>query len=231
VRDGEIDDILKRAAEGMPEVDPAVVNRASAALRDSISPVRPLPPEWLWRGGLFAICAAVAVAGGWFLGPRGIQKMNALEIGTIFPVLSLLTWMAAVACVAAVTPGSRRPMPPRMLATAACVALAIVFGLLFTDYAAERFVAQGMKCLIVGMAHAIPVSIGAALLLHRGYAVDARGAWVAKGTLAGLAGVAMLELHCANFEAPHVLVWHVAVLALSALLGAAIGWMLSRGWS
>ena len=42
------------------------------------------------------------------------------------------------------------------------------------------------------------------------------------GTLASLAGVAMLELHCANLEALHVMVWHVGVIPLSGAAGALI---------
>jgi hypothetical protein len=56
-------------------------------------------------------------------------------------------------------------------------------------------------------------------LLRRGFAVNPPAAWFAAGALAGLAGVTMLELHCANFEAPHIIVWHIAVIPLSALIG------------
>jgi hypothetical protein len=36
----------------------------------------------------------------------------------------------------------------------------------------------------------------------------------------------VLELHCANFEALHVLVWHTLVVPVSAGFGALIGWAL-----
>jgi hypothetical protein len=39
----------------------------------------------------------------------------------------------------------------------------------------------------------------------------------------------MLELHCPNFEAAHLLVWHMAVVPLSAALGAFAGWLI-RFW-
>jgi hypothetical protein len=51
-------------------------------------------------------------------------------------------------------------------------------------------------------------------------------AGLAVGSLAGLAGPAVLELHCANFEALHVLVWHTLVVPVSAGFGALIGWAL-----
>jgi len=36
----------------------------------------------------------------------------------------------------------------------------------------------------------------------------------------------MLELHCANFQAAHVLVWHIAVVPLSGAAGALVAWSL-----
>ena len=42
----------------------------------------------------------------------------------------------------------------------------------------------------------------------------------------------MLELHCANFLALHILLWHTAVLPASAAAGALVGWALRgiRPW-
>jgi hypothetical protein len=36
----------------------------------------------------------------------------------------------------------------------------------------------------------------------------------------------MLELHCQNFQAAHVLVWHIGVIPLSAAAGAFVAWAL-----
>ena len=47
-------------------------------------------------------------------------------------------------------------------------------------------------------------------------------AGLAAGTLAGLAGLTMLEFHCANFNAMHVMVWHTAVVPVSGLVGAIV---------
>jgi hypothetical protein len=38
----------------------------------------------------------------------------------------------------------------------------------------------------------------------------------------------MLELHCPNFQALHILIWHVAVVPMSAAAGALLGRMLGR---
>jgi hypothetical protein len=43
-----------------------------------------------------------------------------------------------------------------------------------------------------------------------------------------LAGVGVLELHCPNFEAAHILVWHTAVVPVSGAAGAIVGWIAQR---
>ena len=222
MRDRDIDDILNRGAGSPPDVDPNLLDRISASVHSGLQPVRPLPSPGTLIAGLVSICVAVAIAGGVALGPHGIQKMTALQIAIVFPVLALLIFLSAVLAVAEVIPGSRRIWPslsPWMFSAAGCIALAVVFGMLFSDPGTEHFVAQGLTCLRAGLLQAVPAAAGGAWLLRRGFAVNPSAAWYAAGTLAGLAGVAMLELHCANFEAPHIIVWHIAVVPLSALIG------------
>ena len=219
MRDRDIDDILRQAGGAQPDVDPALLNRIKGSIGGSMRPVRPLPPAWILTGCLILICAAVAAGGALLLGPKGVQKMDALQIGLIFPALAILVWLAARLCVAEVIPGSPRPLAPWLLIVSGCLALALIFALLFHDYGTGRFVSQGMTCLVAGLAHALPASLATWLLLSRGFAVNSLAAGLAKGFLAGLAGVGMLELHCPNFEAPHILVWHIAVLPVSAAAG------------
>ena len=228
MKDKEIDDILKRAAEGTQAVDPALLDRVSQSMRSSLRPVRPLPPPWALAGWLILICIFVALAGAMLLKFYGVQKMNALQIGLIFPILGMLIWVAAVLCVSEVIPGSRRLVAPWLLTVAGCLGLAVVFALLFSEYGTERFVSQGMRCLTAGLLHALPVSAATGLVLRRGFAVNSVAASLSRGTLGGLAGVAMLELHCPNFEAPHIIVWHIAVLAISGLAGALLAWTARR---
>jgi hypothetical protein len=116
-----------------------------------------------------------------------------------------------------------------VLGVSGCIGLAAVFGLLFHDYRTEWFVSQGVACLTAGLVQALPASVAAWLLLRRGFAVNSIAAGFAKGALAGLAGVTMLELHCLNFEAPHVMVWHIAVLPISGAVGMLVAWM-ARDW-
>ncbi len=220
MKDREIDDILKRAAQASPGVDPALLNRITGSMGASMGPVRPLPPAWLLAGGLALICAAVALIGASVLGLHGIEAMSVWDRALIFPTLGILIWLAASICVGENIPGSRRWASPTVLLCAGSLALLGVFAVLFHDYHTERFVSQGIICLRAGLVHAIPTAIGIWWLLRRGFAVNRTSAGLVAGTLAGLAGVTMLELHCPNFEAPHVMVWHTAVMLVSAGVGA-----------
>jgi hypothetical protein len=232
MRDEEIDGIVKRTAGAAPDVDPALLDRVSRSIGSSLRPVRPLPPTWVLVTVLVLVCGAVAIAGSARLGLYGIQKMDAAEIALIFPALGILTWLAAMVYAGEMVPGSRHRVSPWMLSAAGSLILIAVFALLFSDYQTERFVPRGVACLTAGLMHAIPAALVGWLLLRRGFAVDRLGAGLALGALAGLAGVSMLELHCPNFEAPHVMLWHTAVLPLSAALGAllflATRWMRGR---
>jgi hypothetical protein len=229
VKDREIDEILQQAAQAPPDVDPDLLDRVAKSIGSSLRPVRPLPPAWILASGLALICAAVALAGAARSGLYGLQKMSVLDRAMIFPALGILIWLAAIACVSEMVPGSRHRVAPGSLLGAGCLALLAVFAVLFRDYRTHNFVSQGVVCLIAGLLHAIPAALASWLVLRRGFAVNSVAAGMVVGTLAALAGVSMLELHCANFEALHVMLWHTAVTPVSAAAGAWLAWLLSRG--
>jgi hypothetical protein len=226
VRDREIDEILKQAAQPPHDVDPALLDRVAKSIESSMRPVRPLPPAWLLASGLVLICAAVALAGAARSGFYGIQKLSVLERALIFPTLGILIWLAATICVSEMIPGSRRRVAPGALLGVGSLVLLAVFAVLFRDYRTDHFVSEGVTCLTAGLLHAIPTALASWLLLRRGFAVNSVAAGLVTGTLAGLAGVTMLELHCANFQAPHVMLWHTAVMPLSGAAGALLAWLL-----
>ena len=225
MKDPEIDEILKQAAQAPHDMDPALLDRVATSIGSALRPVRPLPPAWVLAGGLILVCAAVALAGAARLGLYGIQKLSILERALIFSVLGILIWMAATTCVSEIIPGSRRRVAPGTLLGAGSLALLAVFAVLFRDYRTDHFVSQGVVCLTAGLLHSIPAALASWLLLRRGFAVNSVAAGLVMGTLAGLAGVTMLELHCANFEAPHVMLWHTAVMPVSAAAGALLAWL------
>jgi hypothetical protein len=223
VRDGEIDEILRKAAVRAPDLEAALLKRVADSIQPSMQQVRPLPRTWVLAGGLVLICAAVALAGAARAGFNGFEKMNLLERALIFSTLGVLAWVAGTEFVNEMIPGSRRRISAGGLLGLGSVVLVVVFALLFHDYHTEHFVSVGLVCLVTGVLHAIPAGLLSWLVLRRGFAVNFVSAGVVAGTLAGLAGVGLLELHCPNFQAMHILVWHTAVLVVSAALGALVG--------
>lgn len=226
MKEEELDQILNRSAGEEAALKPEVLSRIADSVKASLRPVRALPSVRLLTGGVLLVCAAVSVIGAARAGYFGFAKMDSLERWLIFSALGILAWAAASSFVRAMIPGSRRYMTVAALMGWTCLAMAGVFGLLFRDYATHHFFSAGVACLLAGVLHAIPAGLLSWLLLRRGFAVDAVKAGLAAGLVGGLTGVGMLELHCPNFEAAHVLVWHIAVVPVSGALGASIGWLL-----
>ncbi len=226
MKDEEIDDVLKTAARASHDLEPDTLERVADTIKLSLRPVRPLPPTWAITSGLVLVCAAVSLAGAARAGFFGFEKMDSFERLLIFPALVLLTWLAGSEFVHAMIPGSRRRISPGALLVLGSAALLGVFAFLFRDNRVDHFFSIGIACLVAGFVHAIPGALLAWLLLRRGFAVNSVSAGSIAGVLGGLAGVGMLELHCPNFEAAHVLVWHTAVVPLSGAAGALVGWTL-----
>jgi len=226
MRDREMDEILELAAQARHDVEPALLQRVAGSIKSSMRPVRPLPPTWVLASELILICAAVALAGAARAGFYGIEKMSVLERSLIFPVLGILGWVVAAEFVSEMIPGSRRRIAPGALLGIGSLALLGLFAVLFRDYRTNDFVSAGIVCLMTGLLHAVPTGLVSWWLLRRGFAVNSVAAGLAGGTLAGVAGVTMLELHCANFQALHVLLWHTAVVPGSGTAGASLAWAL-----
>jgi hypothetical protein len=226
MKDEQIDELLRKAVQVPENVDPRVLERIGGLIKPTLHPVRPLPPVWLLAGGLVLACAAVSLAGAARAGFFGFAKMNLLERSLVFPALGLLACLAAVSFVHQMIPASRIRVSPSVLLALSSIVLLAVFADLFRDYHTVHFFSAGIVCLAVGLLHAIPAGLLSWLILRRGFAVNPTSAGLIAGTLAGLAGVGLLELHCPNFQAAHILVWHTAVIPASAALGALLGWKL-----
>jgi hypothetical protein len=226
VKDEEIDDVLIKEALAPHDLKAEMLRRVGDSIKPSLRPVRPLPPTWVITCGLVLICAAVALAGAARAGFYGIEKMDLIERALIFSTLVVLAWVAGNGFVDEMVPGSRRRLSPGALLGFGSAALLAVFAFLFRDYRTDHFFSAGIACLVTGLLYALPAALLAWLLLRRGFAVDPVFAGLAAGTLGGLAGIGMLELHCQNFQATHVLVWHIAVLPLSGAAGALAAWLL-----
>jgi hypothetical protein len=228
VKDEEVDEVLRKASRAPHQVEPSLLKRIAASIHPSLRPVHPLPPNWVLTGGLVLICAGVAVVGAARAGFDGIEKLGLWERVLIFSTLAALAGIAGRELIAEIIPGSRHRFSPQVLLTFASAALLGAFALLFRNYRTDHFISAGIACLLAGLLIAIPAAFLSWSLLRRGFAVNPVAAGLVGGALAGVSGVTMLELQCANFQALHVLVWHTAGVPVSAAAGAVLGWALRR---
>jgi hypothetical protein len=218
VKDEEIDEILAR--EDPHEVDRALLARVISSMGASFRPVRPMAPPWMLASVLLLICAALAIAAASVFGMSGIRNLSGAQVAAIFSALGVFSWGAAMISASEIAPGRKRWMNPTLLLVLITAGFLAIDAMLFRDYGMDSFVAQGVPCLRPGLVVAVSTGVASWLVLRRGFAVDRTAAGLAAGTLAGLAGLTMLEIHCPNFHAMHVMVWHTAVIPISALIGA-----------
>lgn len=221
--DKEVDNVLKQAAEAPHEVGGAVVEQVSNIVLSSLRPVRPLPSPGVIALGLQMIFLVVAILGATYLGNNGVRVLSGPETVLIFVALGVLGRLAASAGAAEMVPGSKTLVEPRILLAICTVAFVAVFAILFHDYRLDRFVSEGIACLATGMLYAGSGGFLLWLVLRRGFILNPVAAGVGAGTLAGLAGLGMLELHCPILKAMHLMVWHTAVIPLSGLAGYLAG--------
>jgi hypothetical protein len=232
VKDTEIDQMLDKAADVPEPVPAALLKRVGDSIVPSLRPVRPLAPPWVLAMGLVSIGATIALSAAAIAGFQGFVALGPGARLLIFGTLLLLAGTAATQAVRQWIPGSPGRVAPSAMLAIVTAALLGVFALLFHDYRTEHFVAAGVACLITGLLYALPAALVGCWLLHRGYVVNAVAAGLVAGMLAGLTGVTLLELHCTNFEALHVLVWHTLVVPATAAVGAIVGWVVEgrAGW-
>jgi hypothetical protein len=220
----EIDSILADAARRAmpPDEGRAATERAQSMVMADLQPVRPLAPLWIFTLALVGVFAAVALAAASVLGLHGLHALSTVQRAFLFTTLLAIAWLAALGGAREMRPAAGSHLGVRALILASAV-FPLLFSILFNGYSTLNFVAEGIPCLVAGMAVAVPTGLVIAFILRRGFVMDWAASGVAAGALAGLTGLAMLELHCPNLKAIHVMVWHVAVVVLSGILGWAIG--------
>jgi hypothetical protein len=219
----EIDRIIEEAAGRVsPQADSRDVESIAGALLKDLRPVRPLAPVGLFSLLLTGLFATFAIASGSILGLHGVHALSFAQMAWLFSALLGTATLAAVASAREMRPASGVRLGFLVPVVAIGVFL-VLFASLLTGYGTRHFVAEGIPCLVAGLSVALPTAAAVVWILRRGFVLDWSKAGIVAGTLAGLAGLGMLELHCPNLKAIHAMVWHVAVVIVSGAAGFAIG--------
>ncbi len=210
----DIDGILSQAAASGHRVDPAVLQRIKGPLQSSLAPVKPLARPSFYVASLFAAFVLVSVSLAGMLGFAGFHALSTIDRIVIYGLLGATAFLSASAVAGEMTPQGGRRLGGWALA-ASTILFVAVFAVLFRNKGFQGFVPQGIPCLRAGLITAVPEALLIFLIARRGFSAGS----VAIGTLAGLTGLTMLELHCPNLNAVHVLAWHVGVLLISGIAG------------
>jgi hypothetical protein len=203
------------------DLRPDRVKEIANRLTGDLAPVHPLPPAGFLTTAFALISAAVVLLGGLALGDRALLKMDLTTAMFTFAALAASVCLLGFALSGEMAQGSRRLAPPWMLALGVLAGLAVLFVALFPYHEERGFWLHAWRCLRVGLAAG---ALGAALfwlILRRGALLHRSTSGALAGLLGGLTGVAILEVHCPNFNDAHIMVGHWG----AAALGAGIGWL------
>jgi hypothetical protein len=101
--------------------------------------------------------------------------------------------------------------------------LAVVIAVLFQFQREQHFWGNAWACIRAGTSIGALAAVPFWLMLRRGAVLSPIMSGAATGLLAGLVGTSVLEFHCPNLDAWHILVSHLGVAMLCALAGLLIG--------
>lgn len=217
---------LLRALNSPVPVDPlspAALRKIAESLADNLRPVRPLAPARYFVGAFVGIFVSIVALSVYRLGAFAIAVMTPLQTTAILSTLAIGTGLLVYSLVNQMVPGSRHRIPPALLAVGITILVAMVMAVLFQVQQEGNFWGNALFCIQAGTLVGALAALPFWLVLRRGAILSPRMTGAAAGLLAGLAGTSVLEMHCPNLDAWHILLSHLGVAILCALAGLATG--------
>jgi hypothetical protein len=202
---------------------PAALRKIAESLADNLRPVRPLAPARYFAGAFIGIFVSVVALTVYRLGAFAIAVMTPLQTAAILSTLAISTGLLVYSLVNQMAPGSRHRFSPALLAAGITISVAMVMAVLFQVQQEDNFWGNAWVCIRAGTLVGALAAVPFWLVLRRGAVLSLPMTGAAAGLLSGLAGTSMLEMHCPNLNAWHILLSHLGVAILCALAGLAIG--------
>ena len=204
-------------------LSPAALRKIAESLADNLRPVRPLAPARYFVGAFVGIFASIVALSVYRLGAFAIAVMTPLQTTAILSTLAIGTGLLVYSLVNQMVPGSRHRIPPALLTVGITILVAMAMAVLFQVQQEENFWRNAWVCIRAGTLVGALAAVPFWLVLRRGAILSPRMTGAAAGLLAGFAGTSMLEMHCPNLDAWHILLSHLGVAILCALTGLAMG--------
>jgi hypothetical protein len=210
---------------------PATLRQIAEGLATNLRPVRPVAPGRYFFGAFVGFFVSIVALGVYRMGAFAIAVMTPLQTAAILSALAISTGLLAYSLVHQMVPGSRHRIPPRLLPVGITLSLTIVIAVLFQFQHERNFWGNAWACIRAGTSIGALAAVPFWLMLRRGAILSPIMSGAATGLLAGLVGTSVLEIHCPNLDALHILVSHLGVAMLCALAGLLIGLAAEvKGW-
>jgi hypothetical protein len=220
--------LLDVLAQPTDPVSPVLVNTITAGFTGQLIPVRPLPSDraLMWIGfGFFVVFTLLLTSA---VGFAGFRTLTPAERIVYYSLIAAFGLLFSASAAPALIPAAKVRVRASAVAFASVLALTVAVSLMFPGFTLDRFVSRGIPCLRFGCICAALYSLFATLLLRRGFVTELKRTALYIACIGGFSGVAVLSLHCPLRNAPHIIVWHLGCIAVSALAGALIGHFLTR---
>ena len=201
----------------------ATLRNIAEGIGTNLSPVRLIAPAHYFLIAFVGIFVSIAAFGVYYMGAFAIAVMTPLQTAVILGALAVSTGLLAYSLVRQMVPGSLHRIPPRMLPVGITISLAIAIAILFQFQHEQNFWGNGWACIRAGTPIGILAAVPIWLVLRRGVLLAPSLTGAATGLFAGLVGTSVLEIHCPNLNASHILVSHLGVAILCTLAGLISG--------
>ena len=188
-----------------------------------LRPVRPVAPARYFFGAFVGIFVSIVAIGVYRMGAFAIAVMTPLQLIAILSALAVSTGLLADSLVHQMVPGSHHRIQPSLLPIAITISLTIAVAVLFQFQHERNFWGNAWTCIRAGTPFGVLAAVSFWLMLRQGAILAPALTGAATGLFAGLVGTSVLEIHCPNLDASHILVSHVGVAILCALAGLVIG--------
>ena len=201
----------------------STLQQIESGIAADLRPVWPMLSSRYQFASFAGIFGSLVAFGVYRMGAFAIAVMSPLQAWTILSALTISSGLTAYSLTKQMVPGSRHRLGPRLLPGGILVVLAITISALFQFRHGADFWAGNWSCVRAGTPFGVLAAIPFWLVLRRGAVLSPGITGAATGLLAGLVGTGVLEIHCPNLDAGHILVSHLGVALLCAGAGLVIG--------
>jgi hypothetical protein len=208
------------AVESLP---PATLQQIAEGIATNLRPVSPVAPAGYFFAAFSGVFVSIVAFFVYRMGALAIAVMTPLETVAILTALAVSTGLLAYSLVHQMIPGSHYRISPRLLPVGIAVSLTIMIAVLFRFQHEQNFWRHAWPCIRVGTPIGVLAAVPFWLILRRGAILSPGMTGATTGLLAGLVGTSVLEIHCPNLDAWHILASHLGVAVLCALAGLIVG--------